>query len=106
MATGPSRSSVTCLNCMGLPLELLARIVGPRAVRVGDLCPIFDFLGGLVHGRDRNICPPSDAGNNARQTNGNAQWKHLTASLICPAASPSSPAEMAASALASRRRWP
>src|SRR5712671_1757378 len=62
MATGPSISSVTCLNCIGFPLELWARIVCPRAVRVGDLCPIFDFLGGLVHGRDRNICPPSDFG--------------------------------------------
>src|ERR1700682_3290031 len=67
MATGPSISSVTCLNCMGFPLELLARIVGPRAVRVGDLCPIFDFLGGLVHGRDWNICPPRASQARAKQ---------------------------------------
>jgi hypothetical protein len=42
-----------------------------------DLKAIFDFPGELVHGWYRDICPPSDARPNARQTkmetpNGNA----------------------------------
>src|SRR6266478_1415343 len=71
MATEPSISSVTCLNCMEFPLELWPALLvrGLSGLMISG--PIFDFLGGLVHGRDRNICPPSDARPDARQT----KWK-------------------------------
>src|SRR6202140_1490304 len=66
MATGPSISSVACLNCIGFLLECCPRYFVPR-YKGFNLEPIFDFLGRLVHGWQANICPPSDARRNARQ---------------------------------------
>src|ERR1700686_2564221 len=67
MATGPSISSVACLNCICFLLECCPRYFVPR-YKGFNLEPIFDFLGRLVHGWQANICPPSDARRNARQT--------------------------------------
>jgi hypothetical protein len=48
-----------------------ARVISSRGTKGFDLGAIFDFPDGLVHGRLRNICPPSDARPNACQTT----WK-------------------------------
>jgi NAD(P)-dependent dehydrogenase (short-subunit alcohol dehydrogenase family) len=49
----------------------MARVVS-RGAKGFNLEAIFDFLGELVHGWYRNICPPSDARPDAGQT----KWKH------------------------------
>jgi NAD(P)-dependent dehydrogenase (short-subunit alcohol dehydrogenase family) len=60
------------LNCI-VSSCVMTRVISAAAVGISSLEAIFDFLGGLVHGCIRNICPHADARANARQT----EWKPL-----------------------------